>query len=103
MSVDAYLEGLYIPFCLHELFPDFRGAFLLSYYINWSCSLYYFYAGEFGANVHISEILFNSSASLDNMLVAKVCFVAFRLCYEPKNLCILCNFSLNSYVSSRGI
>lgn len=51
MSVDSYLEQIYIPFNLCDLIPDFRG--------------------EFKSNIHVTDIMSNH-ASLDNMFYGKL-------------------------------
>lgn len=52
MSIDAYLEQIFIPFSLAELFTEVKG--------------------ELSTNVHILDLLSNSSASMDNLLSGKV-------------------------------
>lgn len=54
MSIDSYLEQLYIPFSLCDLVSDFRG--------------------EIQTNIHIIEMLTNSTASLDSLFTAKLDF-----------------------------
>jgi hypothetical protein len=54
MSVDTYLEQLYIPFNLCDIIGDLRG--------------------EVQTNIHIVEMLTNSTASLDSLFTARLDF-----------------------------
>jgi len=54
MSADSYLEQLYIPFSLCDLIGDLRG--------------------EVQTNIHIIDMLTNSTASLDSLFTAKLDF-----------------------------